>query len=468
VQPVLQLEGQRGKARRDRVARILGSHRGAAMAMQGAFATAESVLALGLAAADSLAHAADDRSSWFAMWLSGDGEWMTAAGLACFALAVAIVEPFFVGAGFAMYLNRARRARGLGHRAGVPTCLRALNAARVARAGARPALRRLRPPRRRDRRSPSSPAAALTIAAAPSASEPADARRAGERAGARALERGGRRGAASAVRADPDLGGVRKERTWRFRKNDNERDRPVPPPLWLRELAGWLAEGGRGSSGCSLPPRSRSSSSPPGAGWRCTARRGQARRAPAQPCARARHPPGKACPPTSARRCASSGSPASGAPRSRCSIAAPCRGSSTRTRSRSATRAPKATASASRAPRCRRRAATSSRPRRRPGSSPSTASRPLATEHVLGLCADFDRLLPPSRRPRPRADAAGDEPHRLARQRADDALRALRSIAWFMRAVEWVDVDVPTLPKGEAARDRFYVAKQLVRSSAAP
>jgi len=36
-------------------------------------------------------------------------------------------------------------------------------------------------------------------------------------------------------------------------------------------------------------------------------------------------------------------------------------------------------------------------------------------------------------------------------------------IAWFMRAVEWVDVDVPTLPKGEAARDRFYVAKQLVR-----
>ena len=27
-------------------------------------------------------------------------------GLACFAIAVAIVEPFFVGAGFAMYLNR--------------------------------------------------------------------------------------------------------------------------------------------------------------------------------------------------------------------------------------------------------------------------------------------------------------------------------------------------------------------------
>jgi sensor domain CHASE-containing protein len=36
-------------------------------------------------------------------------------------------------------------------------------------------------------------------------------------------------------------------------------------------------------------------------------------------------------------------------------------------------------------------------------------------------------------------------------------------IAWFMGAVEWVDVDVPRLPRGEAARDRFYVAKQLAR-----
>src|SRR5207302_3175296 len=44
VQPVLQLEGQRGKARRDRIARILGSHRGAALWMQSAFACAEAAL----------------------------------------------------------------------------------------------------------------------------------------------------------------------------------------------------------------------------------------------------------------------------------------------------------------------------------------------------------------------------------------------------------------------------------------
>jgi len=36
-------------------------------------------------------------------------------------------------------------------------------------------------------------------------------------------------------------------------------------------------------------------------------------------------------------------------------------------------------------------------------------------------------------------------------------------VAWFMRSVEWVDVDVSTPPRGEAARDRLYVAKQLVR-----
>ena len=36
-------------------------------------------------------------------------------------------------------------------------------------------------------------------------------------------------------------------------------------------------------------------------------------------------------------------------------------------------------------------------------------------------------------------------------------------IAWFMRSIEWVEIDVPTPARGEAARDRFYVAKQLAR-----
>jgi len=105
VQPVLQLEGQRGKARRERVARILGPHRGAALAMQTAFATIESSLALGLFALLPWLTPADDQSSWLALLFEG-GSWVAGVSLACFVIAVAIVEPFFVGAGFAMYLNR--------------------------------------------------------------------------------------------------------------------------------------------------------------------------------------------------------------------------------------------------------------------------------------------------------------------------------------------------------------------------
>jgi hypothetical protein len=105
VQPVLQLEGQRGKARRERVARILGPHRGAALAMQTAFATAESALMFGLAATIAWVMPPDEQRTWLAVLIDG-GSWTTAAGLACFLAAVAIVEPFFVGAGFAMYLNR--------------------------------------------------------------------------------------------------------------------------------------------------------------------------------------------------------------------------------------------------------------------------------------------------------------------------------------------------------------------------
>jgi hypothetical protein len=105
VQPVLQLEGQSGKARRERVARILGPHRGAALAMQIAFATIESLLVLGLLSLLPWLTPADEESSWLPLLLEG-GSWLTGVGLACFFLAVAIVEPFFVGAGFAMYLNR--------------------------------------------------------------------------------------------------------------------------------------------------------------------------------------------------------------------------------------------------------------------------------------------------------------------------------------------------------------------------
>jgi hypothetical protein len=52
--------------------------------------------------------------------------------------------------------------------------------------------------------------------------------------------------AASAVRADPNLGGTKKERTWRFRDRDREPDPPARPAQWILDLARWLAESGRG------------------------------------------------------------------------------------------------------------------------------------------------------------------------------------------------------------------------------
>ena len=107
VQPVLQLEGQRGKARRERVARILGA------ASRRRAGDADRVRDDRERAGAGLARArcrgstpADDQSPWLALLFEG-GSWLTGVGLRVpTSIAVAIVEPFFVGAGFAMYLNR--------------------------------------------------------------------------------------------------------------------------------------------------------------------------------------------------------------------------------------------------------------------------------------------------------------------------------------------------------------------------
>jgi hypothetical protein len=107
VQPVLQLEGQRGKARRRRVALVLGSHRGAALAMQNAFAWVEAVVTLGaFSLASWLVPGDGPRTSLVELLSEGGHPWSLAFLIACFAATVLVVEPFFVGAGFAMYLNR--------------------------------------------------------------------------------------------------------------------------------------------------------------------------------------------------------------------------------------------------------------------------------------------------------------------------------------------------------------------------
>jgi hypothetical protein len=104
-QPILQLEGLSGSALRERIGRLTLRHRGVARAMTVAFANAEFALTLSLLSLQ--------------VWLSPHasqipGSWLTAsAGMMqglhasiAYAAAVAFLEPFYVAAGFGMYINR--------------------------------------------------------------------------------------------------------------------------------------------------------------------------------------------------------------------------------------------------------------------------------------------------------------------------------------------------------------------------
>jgi len=106
TQPILQLENQRGKARRKRRAQLLRGKRGAAAGMHFAFANAEMALYSGAVA--------------LVIWLAPEGahtdvlKWLTSESslgssflvATLYAAAVLALEPFYVAAGFAMYLNR--------------------------------------------------------------------------------------------------------------------------------------------------------------------------------------------------------------------------------------------------------------------------------------------------------------------------------------------------------------------------
>ena len=111
TQAIEQLEGQRGSARRQRRRLLLNDNRGAATALQTAFVHAEAVLVYGLVAL----------LWWFAPEHQNAGIWdwfvnpeQHTGGQLGFDLVMALsyaavvlfLEPFYVAAGFAMYLNR--------------------------------------------------------------------------------------------------------------------------------------------------------------------------------------------------------------------------------------------------------------------------------------------------------------------------------------------------------------------------
>jgi hypothetical protein len=105
TQPIDQLEGQRGSALRARCATVLNGQRGRAAGMQFVFANLELVLNIGALAL----------VAWFSLpghqsaavpWLTGGSNSAMWMATLVYAAVVLLVEPFYVGAGFTMYLNR--------------------------------------------------------------------------------------------------------------------------------------------------------------------------------------------------------------------------------------------------------------------------------------------------------------------------------------------------------------------------
>lgn len=106
TQPIAQLEGQRGAAARQRREQLLQGHRASALAMQSVFGTIEVALEAALLSLLFWFSAQGGLRGMFNWLMVSDGGLQSFLLSATYALSIALVEPFFVAAGFAMYLNR--------------------------------------------------------------------------------------------------------------------------------------------------------------------------------------------------------------------------------------------------------------------------------------------------------------------------------------------------------------------------
>ncbi len=105
TQPIMQLEGLRGSALRARVSLVAGRHRGTARYLTQCFSVAESALTVSLIALEFWLAPHHDAVSWSEM-ASGGGPVSAVRLYVYYAMVVAFLEPFYVAAGFGMYLNR--------------------------------------------------------------------------------------------------------------------------------------------------------------------------------------------------------------------------------------------------------------------------------------------------------------------------------------------------------------------------
>lgn len=105
-QPVLQLEGLRGAALRKRHRQVRGGHQGSALGLTTAFVHLEAALTFGLPALVLWLVPGGDMGAGLRWAFDGDPTLREFVLAALYALGVGLVEPFYVGAGFAMYVNR--------------------------------------------------------------------------------------------------------------------------------------------------------------------------------------------------------------------------------------------------------------------------------------------------------------------------------------------------------------------------
>jgi hypothetical protein len=105
TQAIEQLEGQSGQARGQRRVQLLMGQRGTVMGLQGIFAHIELTFCVGLLAL-MLFFAPEGSSAELWTWLTGKSWQVSLLQTVIYAVVVLGLEPLFVGAGFAMYLNR--------------------------------------------------------------------------------------------------------------------------------------------------------------------------------------------------------------------------------------------------------------------------------------------------------------------------------------------------------------------------
>jgi hypothetical protein len=106
TQPVYQLEGFTARRGRARVRQIRRRNRGAGLMTTAAFGTAEACVTLALASLAFWMAPMGSTPTLDQVFAGENTGQVSIAGPIIYALAVLFVEPFYVAAGFAMYLNR--------------------------------------------------------------------------------------------------------------------------------------------------------------------------------------------------------------------------------------------------------------------------------------------------------------------------------------------------------------------------